>query len=270
MKLLKAFTISSALFAASMVVVPSMQAQSTFHRITHVNFSGPVEIPGKVLPAGDYVIQLDVLPSNETSIVEIRDKDGQKTLATLLTIPDYRLTPTGKTVILFRERAGNSPAALRAWFYPGENYGHEFAYPMREAKQIANANHMNVPAVADNTADNDLKSSQVTEAKPDNDQQAEVASNNTPEPAPAATPAPAPATTQDQTSTTNTNTNTNTNANSNYNRNSNNNNLVASSHPLPKTASPLFSIVMMGGFFLAAGLGVGFLIGGRSQEERSL
>jgi len=234
-----------------------MQAQSTFHRKTHVTFSGPVEIPGKVLPAGEYVFQLDVLPSNETSIVKIRDKDGVKTLATMLTIPDYRLTPTGKTVILFRERAGNSPAALRAWFYPGENYGHEFAYPMREATQIANANHMNVPAIADNTTDSDLKGSQVTEAKPDSG--AEVASNAAPAPEASPAPAPAPAAAQYQNSTP-----------SSTSDASRDNQLVASNRPLPKTASPIFLFALVGGLLLAAGLSLGFVIGERSQEERGL
>ena len=256
MKFLKAVSVVFALLIASVAIVPSMQAQSTFHRITHVTFSGPVEIPGKVLPAGEYVFQLDVLPSNETSIVEIRDKDGVKTLATMLTIADYRLTPTGKTVILFRERAGNSPAALRAWFYPGENFGHEFAYPMREATQIANANHMNVPAIADNATDSDLKGSQVTEAKPDSDE-AEVASNAAP--APEAAPAPAPAAPQYQNSTPSSTTDA-----------SRDNQLVASNRPLPKTASPIFLIALVGGLLLAAGLSLGFLMGGRSQEERGL
>ena len=256
MKFLKAVSLAFALLIASVAIVPSMQAQSTFHRITHVTFSGPVEIPGKVLPAGEYVFQLDVLPSNETSIVEIRDKDGVKTLATMLTIADYRLTPTGKTVILFRERAGNSPAALRAWFYPGENFGHEFAYPMREATQIANANHMNVPAIADNATDSDLKGSQVTEAKPDSDE-AEVASNAAP--APEAAPAPAPAAPQYQNSTPSSTTDA-----------SRDNQLVASNRPLPKTASPIFLIALVGGLLLAAGLSLGFLMGGRSQEERGL
>jgi sortase A len=29
----------------------------------------------------------------------------------------------------FRERAAGEPAALRAWFYPGKNWGEEFVYP---------------------------------------------------------------------------------------------------------------------------------------------
>lgn len=255
MKFLNSIAITLTLLVAGIGLVPAAQAQSTFHRITHVTFSGPVQIPGKVLPAGEYVFQLDVLPSNETSIVEIRDKNGENTLATLLTIPDYRLTPTGKTVILFRERPGNAPAALRAWFYPGENFGHEFAYPMREATQLAAANHMNVPAVADNTSDNDLKGAQVTQATGNNNSSQNESADATPAPVPA--PAynsaanqqsqPAPQTTSQ-----------------------NDNNLVASNHPLPKTASPIFQIALLGGLFLAAGLMLGFFVGGRSEEEPGL
>jgi hypothetical protein len=253
MKFLNASAVTLALLASSIVLVPAVQAQSTFHRITHVTFSGPVEVPGRVLPAGEYVFQLNVLPSNETSIVEIRDKDGQQLLATLLSIPDYRLTPTGKTVILFRERAGNAPAALRAWFYPGENFGHEFAYPLKEATQLAAANRMEVPAIADNTSDNDLGASHVTKATPTGEQA--EATNTEP---PATTPAPAEAQYQNPPAA-------QTPASDN-----NNDNLVASNQPLPKTASPVFLIAVLGGFFLAAGLSLGFLTGTRSHEGRSL
>jgi hypothetical protein len=204
----------------------------------------------------NYVLQLDVLPSNETSIVEIRDKNGENTLATLLTIPDYRLTVTGKTVILFRERAGNSPAALRAWFYPGENFGHEFAYPMREATQLAAANHMNVPAVADNTSDNDLKSAQVTQAAGDNNSSQNESADATSAP----TPAPAYNSAADQQPS----------QSAPQTTAQNDNNLVASNRPLPKTASPIFQIALLGGLFLAAGLMLGFFVVGRSQEERGL
>jgi hypothetical protein len=265
MKAFKSMAISFALVVAGAILVPSVQAQSTFHRITHVTLSGPVQIPGKVLPAGEYVFQLDVLPSNETSIVEIRDKTGERVISTLLTIPDYRLTPTGKTVILFRERAAGSPAALRAWFYPGENYGHEFAYPMREAKQIANANHENVPAVADNTSDSDLKGAQVTEAKPEGNDEA---SNQT--------------TTNNEASATSTDSAPNDSANNSAPAPSQpqyqnppasktqSNNLVASNQPLPKTASPIFLIASMGGIFVSMGLLLGFFLAGRQEEERSL
>jgi len=242
MKLLKYLGTSAfALLFATALLMPNLQAQSTFHRKTHVTFSGPVEISGKVLPAGQYTFQLNVLPSNETSIVQIMNADGTKTIANLLTIADYRLTPTSKSVITFSERTGNSPDAVRAWFYPGENYGHEFVYPRKRAQQLAAANHVNVPAVADETADNDLKSAHVTEATPDGSE-AEVAQ----EAAPPAAPAPAPQASPSY--------------NSNASNNSNDaNNLVASNQPLPKTASYTYSIALLGAFFVFAGLFISVL-----------
>src|SRR5271154_3667172 len=123
MKRMKVTAIAFALLLTGVFVVPKAGAQSTFLRRTKVTFSGPVQIPGRVLPAGSYIFQL--MPGNETNLVIIRDKD-ENALATLMTIPDYRLAPTGDTVITYREEAANSPQAIRAWFYPGENYGHEF------------------------------------------------------------------------------------------------------------------------------------------------
>jgi hypothetical protein len=151
-------------------------------------------------------------------------------------------------VILFRERAGNSPAALRAWFYPGENYGHEFAYPRGEAVQLASANHMNVPAISDNTPDSDLKSTQVTQATPNGDQ-AEAANTTIPNPAPTQYQNPPTS----QTNTTNDNVNQD-------------NNLVASNQPLPKTASSVFLIALWGALLTVVGLSLGFTVRCHSRD----
>src|SRR5205085_12645491 len=65
--------------------------------------------------------------------------------ATILAIPNYRLKATDKTVITFRERPAGQPEALRAWFYPGRNWGEEFVYPKAKAIQLAKAT--NVPVL---------------------------------------------------------------------------------------------------------------------------
>jgi hypothetical protein len=59
--------------------------------------------------------------------------------ATILAIPNYRLESTDKTVITFRERQAGEPEALRAWFYPGRNWGEEFVYPKAKAMELAKA-----------------------------------------------------------------------------------------------------------------------------------
>ena len=39
------------------------------------------------------------------------------------------------------------PRAMRAWFYPGDNFGQEFAYPKTKSVEIAKVAHAPVPAV---------------------------------------------------------------------------------------------------------------------------
>jgi hypothetical protein len=95
-----------------------------------------VEAPGRVLPAGTYVFKLLDSPADR-HVVQIFNKDETKPIAEVLAIPDERLQPKGKTVITFDERPGNSPEALRAWFYPGNTVGQEFVYPRSRAKEIA-------------------------------------------------------------------------------------------------------------------------------------
>jgi hypothetical protein len=103
-----------------------------------------VEIPGvhlkgySVLPAGTYVFKI-LDSAADRHIVQIFNEDQTKVFATILAIPNYRLKATDKTVITFSERPAGQPEALRAWFYPGRNWGEEFVYPKAKAIEIAKA-----------------------------------------------------------------------------------------------------------------------------------
>jgi len=92
-------------------------------------FSVPVMIPGQTLPPGTYVFKMaDV--GGSPDVVRVTTADESKVLATALTIPRYRLHPGGrKDVFQFEERGGDSPQAIKSWFYPGFTIGHEFIYP---------------------------------------------------------------------------------------------------------------------------------------------
>jgi LPXTG-motif cell wall-anchored protein len=113
-----------------------------WNRKTVMTFSAPVEIPGVhlkgwgVLPAGTYVFKI-LDSQSDRHIVQIFNKNETEVYATILAIPNYRLTATGKTVVTFRERPAGEPEALRAWFYPGRNWGEEFVYPKARAIQLA-------------------------------------------------------------------------------------------------------------------------------------
>src|ERR1051326_3815489 len=123
---------------------------------TTVTFSAPVEIPGinaQVLHAGTYVFRLlDSL--SDRNVVQIFNSNQSHLYATILAIPNYRLRATDKTVMTFAERAAGEPQAIRAWFYPGDNFGQEFVYPKTKAVQLAKITSQPVIYIPDEVAAN--------------------------------------------------------------------------------------------------------------------
>jgi len=119
---------------------------SELNQKTVFTFSGPVEIPGQILPAGTYVFKLADSASNR-HIVQVFNQSEDHVFGTFLAIPDYRLRPSEKPIITFHERPAGSPEAIKGWFYPGRHYGHEFVYPKVRARILARLNHTPVPAM---------------------------------------------------------------------------------------------------------------------------
>src|SRR3954471_6729375 len=131
----------------------SAQAPDT-NNTTIVTFSAPVSLPGVTLPAGSYMFKLADSQVNR-NIVQVFDKDRSKILATILAIPAERNEPADETVITFAESPANAAPAIRYWYYPGDKRGQEFAYPKKQAMEIANAAHTSVLSIdsEDSSAD---------------------------------------------------------------------------------------------------------------------
>jgi hypothetical protein len=142
----------AAVFSA---ILPQAKADQ-WNQKTTFTFSGPVEIPGQVLNAGTYVFKL-LDSQSDRNVVQVFDKREKHCFGTFLAVPDYRLKPAGKPIITFEERASEAPVAVKAWFYPGNNYGHEFVYPKVRAVQIAKANNQPVASMPSELADNTTK-----------------------------------------------------------------------------------------------------------------
>jgi len=148
MNLFKTATTVCCMALMGALLTPSVRADA-WNRKTVVTFSGPVEIPGVhlkgwgVLPAGTYVFKI-LDSQSDRHIVQIFSKDEKTVYATILAIPNYRLRATDKTVITFRERPAGQPEALRAWFYPGRNWGEEFVYPKAKAVELARTTNLPV------------------------------------------------------------------------------------------------------------------------------
>jgi hypothetical protein len=150
MSVLRVVTTSVFCLALTGAVFSPAAKADECNRKTVMTFSGPVEIPGVhlkgwgTLPAGTYVFKI-LDSQSDRHIVQIFNADETQCYATILAIPNYRLRATDKTVVTFRERPAGEPEALRAWFYPGRNWGEEFVYPKAKAVELAKTT--NVPVL---------------------------------------------------------------------------------------------------------------------------
>ena len=167
---MKIFRTILAIFTVSLLMVTfaaGARADTAFSKRTVVTFTQPVEIPGQVLPSGTYTIELYESFGNR-HVVRIYNADRSKLIATVLAIPNQRLTPTEDNVMKFSERPGNAPDALKAWFYPGENSGQEFVYPKARAVELAQVTHESIPAVESEPATvEEFKSEPIVEETPE-------------------------------------------------------------------------------------------------------
>ena len=162
MKIVKTVLVVIALSLLGATLATDARADE-WNKKTVLTFTQAVEVPGQVLPAGTYTFQLMDSPSDR-HIVQIFNADGTQIIATILAINNYRLQPTGKTVVKFEERSGDNPEALKAWFYPGDNFGQEFVYPKQRAIELAAASNEPVPALAVETTD--LKTAPIVAVTP--------------------------------------------------------------------------------------------------------
>jgi hypothetical protein len=133
------------------LAMSSIVMAGEYGQATKLIFNKPVEVPGQVLAAGTYWFTL-MATDADPDIVQIWNEDRSQLVATIFTVADYRYQPTGKTVITFGERPGDQPVAIEAWFYPGENFGHEFVYPKTRAAALAQETHKPVLSMPDEAA----------------------------------------------------------------------------------------------------------------------
>jgi hypothetical protein len=138
MKTFKVVALLCSLALVALVFAANVRAD-TFDKKTVITFSDPFEVPGvdaQILPAGTYVFK--VFESfGDRNIVQIFNADETHLFTTILAINNYRLKPTEKTVMTFKERGEGQPEAIKAWFYPDNAFGQEFVYSKKRALELA-------------------------------------------------------------------------------------------------------------------------------------
>jgi hypothetical protein len=135
-------------------------------------------------------------------IVQIFNNDQSRIIDTVLAIPNYRLQPTGHSQFAFWETPPGNAKALRAWFYPGDNFGQEFPYPKHfiQLEASAASSMTTMPAVPTTTMTEEAapvtqptepqNMTQETQKDVEVEQQEEIAQATPPQ----TTPAPPPTT----------------------------------------------------------------------------
>jgi hypothetical protein len=192
MNRIKLAAMATCLSLASLGVFPAMA--DTWNKKTIITINEPVQVPGAILQPGKYVMKL-MDSQSDRHIVQIFNEREDQLQTTILAIPNYRLQPTGKTEFQWWETPAGQPKAMRAWFYPGDNFGQEFAYPKNTAIQIAqnSSTATTVPALSGEDV-NKATVSAVDKSGAESELNKETyTAQAAPAPAPEAAPAPEPA-----------------------------------------------------------------------------
>jgi LPXTG-motif cell wall-anchored protein len=113
-------------------VAPFHAQADQWDKTTILTVDQTIQVSKTVLQPGQYVFKLLDSPADR-HVVQIFNRDRTHIIDTVIAIPNYRLQPTGHSRFAFWETPPGYAKALRAWFYPGDNFGQEFVYP----KQLA-------------------------------------------------------------------------------------------------------------------------------------
>ena len=247
---MKLTNFSLAALTLAVAFSPALNAD-VWNKKTLITTTESLQIPGKLLPPGKYVLKLVESQSNR-HIVQVMNEAEDKVEATIIAIPNYRLQPTGNTRFGFWETPAGTPRALRSWFYPGDNFGQEFAYPKSFATSISASNKDTVPVLNEDsgTTTQVATRSAVTEPAPAAVEVAKV--ETTPEPTPV--PTPSVAVVSDPTPTPTPVAANNADQSTVTPSNASNQNSGMNSNRLPATASSLPLIALGGLLMLSAGL----------------
>jgi len=133
------------LLGATLILFQTQAKADAWDKRTIVTTRESIEVPGNVvLPPGKYVFKLFNSISSR-HIVQVMNDREDKLMAMVMAIPAQRMQPADKTVLTFYETPKGDPQFIRSWFYPGDTYGQEFAYPRNRALKISQQTGLNVP-----------------------------------------------------------------------------------------------------------------------------
>ncbi len=121
-----------------------------WNKKTVLTINEPIQVRDTLLEPGQYVFKL-LNSSSDRHVVQIFNADQTHLINTILAIPKERMDPTSRSEFVFYETPAGTARALRAWYYPGDLVGQEFAYP-KHLHQIAQTAHSSATMTTTTTA----------------------------------------------------------------------------------------------------------------------
>lgn len=116
-----------------------------YRNVTHLTFSGPVQLPGASLDAGEYVFSM-ADPADGRNVVQVTSADGKKTVGVFPTRVVSRPEVAQKPEVNFLETPANVAPAIKTVWFDGQSNGVEFVYSKEQTDKIMAATTSSSPA----------------------------------------------------------------------------------------------------------------------------
>ena len=182
--------ITSACAAAMLLTMSATPARAQGGPLdsrTEFTFNQPVELPGVTLPPGTYVFRF-VDATTGKKVMQVQAKDASnKNYGMFMTISAQRPKASDDAELRFLETPAGQPTAVKTWWYPGNTIGREFIYPKSQALRLAKATNSTVLTTKTEVKADQMQSADLAYVSPSgqetpltDEQLVEVAANTAP------------------------------------------------------------------------------------------
>src|ERR1700722_8389563 len=110
----------------------SLTAKTIAGNEATVTFDHPVEVPGKVLPAGTYVFKT----ADNDELVQVFSAHDREIYATFHVIPEYRSAMhNDDSFVQLNKTPAGVPQEIEGLFVAGRSTGYQFLYPANKGNR---------------------------------------------------------------------------------------------------------------------------------------
>lgn len=141
-------TVSSTVVLAALLALSSALGQEgDQNKKMKFDVTEATQVPGATLQPGSYVLRVEDYLSDR-HILQVTDASGSRVIATFLATPNSRLTrPAAGAPFTYWTAPAGQGKPVRAWFIPASLAGTEFVYEKGKAVEIAKVVSEPVPAI---------------------------------------------------------------------------------------------------------------------------